>query len=54
MQHQLSSNESHEWTDENKSCGLAGKSVNHSVQDDGGPYSFTQGAAEYKKQRLSD
>ena len=31
-----------------------GKSVNHSVQDDGGPYSFAQGAVECKKQGPSD
>ena len=31
-----------------------GKFVNHSVQDDGGPHSFRQGAVKRKKQGPSD
>lgn len=34
--------------------GWGGKSVNHSVQDDGGTDSFTKRAVECKKRRLSD
>ena len=31
-----------------------GESINHSVQDDGGPHSFRPGAVERKKQGPSD